>query len=55
MKKIAVLYLAGYDHTLWRRLVVATVFITVLYAVLAATDLSLGTLGGVRLDSRAAG
>src|SRR6266566_256356 len=52
---LAVLYLTGYDHTLWRRLVVATAFITALYAVLVATDLSLGTLAGVRLDSRAAG
>src|SRR5256714_3165399 len=52
---LAVLYLAGYDHTLWRRLVAATALITALYAVLVATDLSLGTLAGVRLDSRAAG
>src|SRR6266566_6158542 len=50
---LAVLYLAGYDQTLWRRLVAATVLITALYTVLSATDLSLGTLAGIRLDSRA--
>src|SRR6266550_3678285 len=36
---LAVLYLTGYDHTLWRRLAAATVLITALYAVLASTDL----------------
>src|SRR5258706_3645621 len=51
---LTVLYLAGYDHALWHRLVAATVLITALYAVLAAADLSLGTLAGVRPDSRAA-